>query len=352
VGGTTPGTTNPNGRTLTMAHQVEKMMYVGETPWHGLGVKLTTPPATTEEAIKVAGLDWVVRKEQLFLKDGREVPRFATVRSTDNKILGTVGAGYRVMQNRAFAQFFDPFLESGHATIETAGSLRGGSRVWMMAKIKKPDSVIVKKADDRVAKYLLLAQGHDGSLATFVGLTPTRVVCQNTLSAVVPAAAGVKQRADVSANGTLRIRHTANAEAMLLEVKETIDRAERDFEKAAEFFRSLAGKNVRSAKKLREYVDAVFPPTASKKREEAEEAGEKVEDRMLFSQVEALFQKGRGNDLPGVKGTAWAAYNAVTEYLTWERGKNQDQRLQNVFLPGSSFPKRAIEMAGKVLLAA
>jgi phage/plasmid-like protein (TIGR03299 family) len=331
-----------------MAHEVEKMMFVGETPWHGLGTKLEAPPPSVADALKVAGLDWTVSLHQLQTPEGRKVPRFATIRSGDAAILGTVGPGYRVVQNATAFSFFDPFIKTGHASIETAGSLRGGARVWMLAKIARPDSVIVPKSDDRVAKYLLLAQGHDGALAIHVGLTPIRVVCQNTLSAAVPAAKGAKGKgADVSAEGMLRIRHVANAEKMIEAVGETIERADRNFEKAAEFFRTLAGKNVRSAAKLRAYVDAVFPVA---KKADADD--ESPKDRVLFSEIEKLFQTGRGNDLPGVKGTAWAAYNAVTEYLTWERGSDTSTRMNNLWLRGSGAPGRAMTAARDVLLAA
>jgi phage/plasmid-like protein (TIGR03299 family) len=331
-----------------MAHEVETMMYVNETPWHGLGTKLETAPATVAEALKAAGLDWTVALEQLLRPNGEPVSRWGVIRSSDSAVLGTVGAGYRTLNNADAFAFFNPFLENGGATIETAGSLRGGARVWMLAKIARPDSVIVAKADDRVAKFLLLAQGHDGALAIHVGLTPIRVVCQNTLSAAVPAASTGKSRGDVSVAGMFRVRHTAQAPEMLSQIQETLERADKDFEKAAEFFRSLAGKEIRSAAKLREYVDAVFPPTA---KAEAEE-GEDKKDRVLFSEIEALFQKGRGNDLPGVKGTAWAAYNAVTEYLTWERGGSDDVRLNNLWLRGSGAPARAMKAAKDVLLAA
>ena len=95
-----------------MAHAVESMAYVGETPWHGLGTNLEAPPSVAE-AIRVAGLNWQVNLVRLQMPDGRQVDRYATVRSTDNKVLGTVGPDYVPVQNdRAFA-FFEPYVQSG-----------------------------------------------------------------------------------------------------------------------------------------------------------------------------------------------------------------------------------------------
>jgi hypothetical protein len=148
-----------------------------------------------------------------------------------------------------------------------------------------------------------------------------------------------------------RIRHTSAAQGLLDGVQDVIERADRDFERAAEFFRSLAGKQIRSAKRLRDYVDAVFPPPAPAVKEATKD---EAKVRRIFLQIQSLFEMGRGNDLPGVKGTAWAAYNAVTEYLTWERGSSNDGRLDNLWLGGNrrDYSTRAIGQAQKVLLAA
>ena len=46
-----------------MAHQLldDTMFYVGETPWHKLGIKLEKPP-TIEDALVQGNLDWSVIK--------------------------------------------------------------------------------------------------------------------------------------------------------------------------------------------------------------------------------------------------------------------------------------------------
>ncbi|HVZ20424.1 MAG TPA: DUF932 domain-containing protein [Vicinamibacterales bacterium] len=346
-----------------MAHEIENMMFVGETPWHGLGTALQTAPESIAEALKLAGLDWSVRLEQLQLADGTAVDRYATIRSSDNRVLGTVGCGYRPVQNADAFQFFAPFVEQRAVSIETAGSLRKGARVWMLAKIAREDSVIVPKAGDRVAKYLLVANGHDGSLALHVGLTPIRVVCQNTLSASI---------AD-RRTATIKIRHTAKSGDALKLVQETIDRVDHDFEKAAEVFRALASVNVTEAS-LRTFVDRVFRRVKAKRDAAIAAAQSAVEgdsfdalmsrdfvsagstltttkerESRVFETVSQLFESGRGNDAPGVRGTAWAAYNAATEYLTWQRGNDNDTRLSNAWFGDVS--DRTLAAAAQTFLA-
>jgi phage/plasmid-like protein (TIGR03299 family) len=350
-----------------MSHEIETAMYVGKPAWHKLGTLLANPP-TVEEAIRAAGLDWTVALERLFLADLTRIDdRFAVRRESDRKVLGTVGKGFRTVQNKAAFAWFQSFLDAGLVTLEAAGSLRGGARVWVLAKIKGDDAVIVPQADDRVAKYLLLAHGHDGSLAIHLGVTPTRVVCNNTLSAAIGERA------------SLRIRHTKGAAGAMDAAKEVIARANGNFDKAAEVYRALAGTYVRSGRQIRDYIDAVFPPPPVKAKPAAApvEAGhhdlssllsarpvaprdsvfsadngattEETRQR-IYGEIEALFQRGRGNDLPGVKGTAWAAYNAVTEYITHERGRSDDNRVNTAWF-GPEGP-RAIQAAAATFLSA
>jgi phage/plasmid-like protein (TIGR03299 family) len=142
-----------------MGHEIEiidgkaSFFAVGETPWHGLGTRLEAPP-TTAEAIRLAGLDWEVLLKPLCVAEtGQEVPARATVRQSDGKILGVVGPEYQPLQNREAFGFFDPFVTAGEATLETAGSLREGKRVFVLARIRRDPISIVDRADDTIARY-------------------------------------------------------------------------------------------------------------------------------------------------------------------------------------------------------
>lgn len=318
-----------------MAHEIENMFYVGEAPWHKLGVKVEGN-INVQEAIVAAGLDWTVGLKPLFTPEGTQVDAQATFRSTDNSILGVVGPTYKPLQNSEAFAFFNPFLESKECTLETAGSLREGKRVWILAKINRADSVIVPQADDKISKYLLLSNSHDGTLSIRVGYTPIRVVCNNTLSLAHGSAQSM----------LIRIKHKGNVQNALTRVQDAINIADATFEATAEQYRALASKGI-NAQDLEKYVNVVFSQKATE--------GKAERSSRVLSDIIPLFEKGRGNDMPGVKGTLWGAYNAVTEYIQYNRGNagtSLDKRLDATwFGQGMELNKRALTAAVELVKA-
>ena len=165
----------------------EAMMYVGDAPWHGLGTRFETAPKTSEEAIQAAKLDWQVLRVKLYAVDGThwtQVPsRRALVPSDrwgkpDCPVFADVPDSYEPVQNEDAFRFFDPLIQQGKATYETAGGLGNGEKVWVLAKLTGDMEI----AGDTLERYLLLSNGHNGRTAVQVMFTPIRVVCANTLS--------------------------------------------------------------------------------------------------------------------------------------------------------------------------
>lgn len=315
-----------------MSAEVETMFSVKEVPWHGLGRVLPTAPKTTEEALILGGLDWEVARlpttcelDGVTLNTGHN----AIVRKTDKRVLGNVGSNYYPIQNAKAFAFFNKALEKNLVTIETAGSLRGGRHVWMLARIIDTAADIVP--GDRVDAYALVSNSHDGSLRTRLGFCGTRVVCQNTLSLA-------------HGEGRLiRVSHTKNAEVALENLEEIIDFQRKKFSATVEQMRSLAKLGV-STESLRSYVERVFLPEVKKRTVSDEDAQTAIKG--IHGKIIPLFEKGRGNDLPGVKGTMWAAYNAVSEFMTWEKGRTKDKRLESLwFGEGGKINRRALQMA-------
>ncbi len=313
-----------------MAHEVEQMFVVGAAPWHNLGRKFEVPPSL-EEALVAAGLDWKVTTEPLFSGAKEQVEAMLTRRSSDNSILGVVGPTYTPLQNTEAFDFFKPFIDEKAAQIETAGSLRHGKRVWVLAKINRDPMVI--KGNDVVEKYVLLSNSHDGTLAVRVGFTPVRVVCNNTLSMAINS----------EASKLIRIKHTKNVAANLESVQEIMNLADSEFEATANQYRMLTQKDINS-KDLEKYVKLVFNTTA--KLVEAGGNVEELNNKRIIQQIVPLFEKGRGNDMKEIKGTMWAAYNAVNEYLQYERGSDNSNRMDNMWFGDSArLNKKALETA-------
>lgn len=318
-----------------MAHEVEQMMYVGETPWHKLGKRFIEAPSL-EDAIVAAGLDWTVSTEKVFSASGEVLPALATRRSSDSRVLGVVGPKYVPLQNSEAFEFFRPFIDSKQATIETAGSLRMGQKVFVLAKLNLDPMKIVK--GDEVDKYALITNSHDGTIAIRAGFTPIRVVCANTMALAH----------DSKASKLIRVRHTKNVVSNLESVRDIMNLANAEFEATAEQYRLLASREINQAD-LEKYVKLVF--NTNKKLVEAEGDMSTLNNKRIMNAVQPLFEQGRGNNLPGVKGTLWGAYNAINEYLQYERGDDAQVRLDSMwFGPSAQLNKRALEVG--IMMAA
>jgi phage/plasmid-like protein (TIGR03299 family) len=314
---------------MVMAHRVESMFSVKETPWHRLGQVIQKAP-TVDAGIGLAGLDWEVETRPLFVADGREVTHKAVVRTSDDSILGVVGPKWKPLQNREAFDWFQPFLDSGAARLTTAGSLCEGRRVWVMAEVGDPLTVV---KGDEVRRFVLLSNSHDGSAAVRVGFTPIRVVCANTLAMAESKGAGSQ---------LLRLRHTKGLKDVLARVREVMDLANSEFEATAEQYKRLAASKVVNRNDLREYVKRVLLLTEDPKK--PGDLSAKSQD--TYAAVLEGFDSGKGTDNKKVRGTWWAAYNAVTEYLSYTRGKSQDGRLDSLwFGEGFKINEDALDVA-------
>jgi len=291
------------------------MFSVGTAPWHGLGHVLERAPTVTE-AITLAGLNWRVGLRPVWTtlaEGGTPVPVpgcRAVWREDTGAILGTVGEDFAPLQNVDAFEFFAPLVSDGTLELETAGALREGRRVWIMARVRGEPAVVVRGAEDLVERYVLLCHGHDGSLALRVGFNPVRVVCQNTLNAALE-----------QGDGLFCLRHTAGLEDGLERARRVIGRQIEIFGDAAEGWRHLAGRTCDDAAFGR-YALRVFASVRGDGKHAAEVEPGAQTGRRLLEQVRPLFEGGAGNDREGVRGTWWAAYNAITQWLTHARGSS------------------------------
>ena len=317
-----------------MAHDLEivngkaSMFSVKEVPWHGLGTIVHDAP-NAAEAIRLAGLDWTVSRRSIISTEAKvgllPIPEYrAIVRDDNEAVLAVLGKGYTPLQNKEAFDFFNPFVESGLASFETAGSLSGGRRVWVLAKLNKAPIEIGN--GDEVNKFLLLSNGHDGMMAVRTGFTPVRVVCANTL-----AMAHGKGSSEL-----IRVRHSAKVQVRVEQLQEIVNAADAKFEATAEQYRLLSKSDV-SSEDIKKYVRVVF---------DLEDERKELARERMTNDIIRLFETGRGSDLKSAKGTMWGLYNAVSEKLVWEAGKSTDARLNSLwFSQGARLNAKALEEA-------
>ena len=276
-----------------MAANVESMFYVREVPWHGLGTMVQDAP-TSEEALRLAGLDWDVLQTPVFMQNGIEIPNYkANVRSTDNACLGIVTDRYKVVQNKEAFEFTDAIVgetEDGVVKYETAGSLAGGKRIWLLAKM--PTKSVV---GDAVDPYMVFTNSHDGSGAIRIAMTPIRVVCQNTLNMAMN-----------SAKRQWSTKHVGNMQAKLEEARLCLKLAN-------EYMINLDIEADRLAnarlyeEQIEEILDEMFPV-----KEDATE-----HKKTNVARLKNNFWTAYGMpDIQKFDGTAWKAINAMSDVVS------------------------------------
>ena len=276
------------------------MMYVGETPWHGLGTKLEKA-ATAAEALAASGLDWTVEKKAIFTADGKRVSgHYATVRTDTGESLGVVGEVYQPLQNKSALSLLDGIVGVKEAMYHTAGALGAGERVWLLAKLPGYIRVV---GDDVTEKYLLLTNTHNGTTTADVMFTPIRVVCQNTLNMALGHNSG-KQK----------MRHTKSLGLRVRDVRAGLGIINDLFAGFEESARAMTEVQVNSAA-WQDFTKKVgLMPEG-----DAAIAAMSTRAKNILEDVTKLFEQGRGSEIKGVRGTLWGSYNAITEYVDHHR---------------------------------
>lgn len=308
-----------------MAHEFESGFFVREPAWHGLGIVIQDAP-DADEALKVAKLDWEVMQMPAIGKLGTEelkTPYMLNYRTSDNSILGIVKNQYKIVQNKDAFAFTSELIGTGEVKYETAGSLAGGKRVWMLAKM--PERSILGETH---IPYLLFNNSHDGSSAVRVTMTNTRVVCQNTLNI---ALAGAKR--------IWSYTHKGDMESKLHEARETLKRSNEymnAFDAEAE---RLAMKKF-SNQDVKDILEKLFPV-------EDESIGKRKLNNLIYLRQNFEVALKRA-DIEHFKNTAYGIINAASDFALHtkplrETGTYKEKRLEFI-MDGHYFIDKAYSL--------
>lgn len=301
--------------------------------WHMLGTVFQDDYVTTMEMLRLAHMDnWNVRLEDITLPGRSDIAYYATVRDNPADglpdVLGVVKDKYRTYQNEDLFSFGDTILDGG-GRWETAGSIKGGRVVFGSLAIDHDVVLDPTGVADEIRSYLLVSSSHDGSLSIQASITPTRVVCQNTLTAALNGA-----------SQTYKFRHTARAEGRIAAAREALGLAHK-FMDAFEVEAQALFQTAVDADKFYAIINAAYP----KPDEDVKGSQTKWQNKVdtLFSIYQSPTVAGAGVD-----GTAWGAYNALTERLDWFRSPRGGQA-DTAYIAASGFDAAANVEKGRLL---
>jgi phage/plasmid-like protein (TIGR03299 family) len=324
------------------------MFSAGELPWHGLGINVQSKQ-TAAGALELAGLDWEVYFRPVYMagqdETGKRVmrkiqERVATCRKNKDggdHFLGVVGEDYQIVQNVAAFDFMDAIVGEGQAIYETAGAIREGRRVWILAKL--PEGMTIGKKD-HIDNYLLLANSHDGTLALQCRFTPVRCVCSNTLSLALSAQTPYQ----------VKIRHSGNIKAKVNEARQLLGIAKTYFDEVGAVFNQFLMHKMNDTE-VKNYFTDVFPaPKIAEGKKSTTPSFDAAITRheKIISQLVHNHEAGAGSEM--ARGTLWGSLNAVSEFLDHDRYMNKPlnaERRFNSITTGSGWDirQRAFGMA-------
>ena len=306
-----------------MPANVETMFYTRTEPWHGLGTRVEEAP-TSEAALIYAGLDWNVIQEDVYTEERIFVPGYkVNLRDSDGAVLGIVSDRYRVVQNAEAFRFTDDLLGEG-VTYETAGSLNGGRKTWMLAKL--PQRYII--SGDEITPYLVVMNSHDGSSGIKVAMTPIRVVCQNTLNLAL-----------TSAKRIWTTKHTTNVMGRVHEAQVTLGLAEKYMTALGREIDLLS--DIRLSDRIaKEFLDEMFPVT-----DDMSDLQRKNNSRM---REDLEYRYYDAPDLDHIGKNGYRFINAVSDFATHaepiRKTKNYNENLFQRTVEGNPLIDKAYKM--------
>ena len=320
-----------------MAHEIEQFtdgtaafFTARQDAWHRLGT-VTTDCLSAAQVMDVAYLGgWDVRKEALTtVESGAPVPnKFATTRihpkTGRREVLGTVGPAYQVVQNEQACELLDMIVDETGAHFETAGSLRGGREVFVTMKL--PDTIRIA-GTDAMDLYLAMCTSHDASRLGRVLCTPVRIVCANTQAA-----------AFTNNTGEYTFRHSGDILGKLADVRAALGLVPVYLDQFQAEAEKMIDKQL-EWEQLQRIADELWPLG----EEDPESAFLKKMARER--DLRYLFEDAPTQE--AIRGTAWAGYQAITEWLDHRQPAKSDYHRANKVLSDGTVTaakKRAFDL--------
>jgi phage/plasmid-like protein (TIGR03299 family) len=295
-----------------------------EMPWHRFGTALRKV-GTSQQAVRVAGLDWKVVIEPPHGKRSESV----LIREDTATVLTRVKADYVPIQNLNVFRFFDAIVEATNASYESIGTAGNGRWVWMVARMKEQMEI---GPGDEVGRFVLLSYKHGSPGPPTLSFRPVRLAGKNTFR-------------DQLLYPLIKVRSTAQGFTELEDAPQVAaEKMAQHWDSLAQMFRLMLKIKI-DEEGLQQYFESVFPKVRAADRGKYRNA---VDRKRAIAKCIHLFVEGEGNDLPHARGSLWAAYSAITEYVDYYETEADDPcRLDGIW--GSPLKNSAMARASNLV---
>lgn len=266
----------------------DTMVTTRSVPWMKLGDILERDVMTSEEAVRLGGMDFTVSLQPCFQRttagEFRESDaRKWVVRDDTEEPFDVVSSDYEVLQ---YGEAFD-FLDGINPRYVAAGTLKGGKQGFVVVQAPEMESLSLL-GDDQHDLFVVVRTSHDRSRAVEAMVMPLRQRCMNQLG-LQSFKAGVDNR--------WSIPHTKSMHDKLIIAQDSIKKLD-----------VYAAELKRTAERL---ADVSL----------SREAGEKLVRRVLPNRpktdevVERIMHLWQHGETVGYSGTGWGLVNAVSDYF-------------------------------------
>lgn len=284
-----------------------------------LGTTFSDGTLNTQEMLRESGLaNWnveVMPANNVITEYATPDNMYFTVRQSDNRILGAVKSRYVPVQNESAFSWADGILDGG-GQWDTAGAFKNGAVVFGSMIINEAEVVVDRGGlNDKVKMYLVVSNTHDGSRPLQTSITPIRVVCQNTLNMMLKDCAQ-----------TFKIKHTSSAEARAMLARDALNltfRYSQQFNELANTMYQTKFDDI----KFSQLIKDLFPkPDVVMGKDGKINKAPVTKWENTVELVHTLRTSHTNRD---INGTAWGAFNILTERLDWFRqGENDEAKAQ------------------------
>jgi phage/plasmid-like protein (TIGR03299 family) len=318
------------GGAANMAYNTRRGM-----PWHNLGTGVEGL-MTSIECLDKAKLRFTVAKGNALTQEHKPIPNTQYIYRTDNNIVLTtdgklVTTQYAPFQNEEAFDFVDSLLTNTNAVYETAGALGNGEIVFLTAKADK-----FSIGKDEHQEYIFVALYHNGSGSIKIGLTDVRIVCHNTL------------RSALSGKNSVSIVHKGDIESKMYEAafklsiltEEAIRKREvynrmYKLQFTDDMFKEMIGNLFMTPAERTLYIRNNYSFTNI--------AEISTRKKNIMTEVTKSYYRGIGQ--ADIIGTAWGAFNGITNYVQNIRNySDSESAFKNIIVGTDTLTERAFEL--------